>query len=148
MSTAGSSTSSGSKSKNGSGFATVISLLALIVSILSSYYSFASHKDISRIETIRKQYEYYYEFERLEIENCDLGCGTGRYLPTLAEKFKTIYAIDISAKCLSLNLTPKAWANFRPGFRAEREPWVNNQKSYQTLKRVWRLANPFRVTTQ
>jgi hypothetical protein len=42
------------------------------VSGVSAYYSLTSYKDISGIETIRKQYEFYYEFERLEIENWQL----------------------------------------------------------------------------
>jgi len=69
---AGSSTPSVSKSAGGTRLATVISVLALIVSGLSAYYSLASHKDVSGIETIRKEYEFYYEFERLEIENWQL----------------------------------------------------------------------------
>ena len=45
---------------------------------------------------------YIDRFRSLEATACDLGCGTGRYLPTLAERFKTIYAIDISSKCLDV----------------------------------------------
>lgn len=33
---------------------------------------------------------------------CDYGCGIGRYLPILASRFKTIYAIDFSERCLDL----------------------------------------------
>src|SRR5437867_2615711 len=31
---------------------------------------------------------------------CDFGCGVGRYLPLLAERFKAVCAVDISRKCL------------------------------------------------
>ena len=31
-------------------------------------------------------------------------------------------------------ITPKAFANFSPGFERSREPWENNLKSHQTLK--------------
>lgn len=33
---------------------------------------------------------------------CDFGCGVGRYLPLLAEKFKSVCAVDISKKCLDV----------------------------------------------
>jgi SAM-dependent methyltransferase len=31
---------------------------------------------------------------------CDFGCGIGKYLSTLADRFKSVYAIDISGKLL------------------------------------------------
>ena len=33
----------------------------------------------------------------------DFGCGVGKYLPILGERFKTVYAIDLSNKCLELS---------------------------------------------
>jgi len=33
---------------------------------------------------------------------CDFGCGVGRYLPLLAERFKAVCAVDISRKCLEV----------------------------------------------
>ncbi|HEY3137067.1 MAG TPA: class I SAM-dependent methyltransferase [Blastocatellia bacterium] len=33
---------------------------------------------------------------------CDFGCGVGRYLPLLAERFKAVCAVDISRKCLQV----------------------------------------------
>ena len=31
---------------------------------------------------------------------CDFGCGTGKFLPVLAENFRTIYALDLSGELL------------------------------------------------
>jgi 2-polyprenyl-3-methyl-5-hydroxy-6-metoxy-1,4-benzoquinol methylase len=45
---------------------------------------------------------YIDRFRSLQSTACDIGCGTGKYLPTLAERFKTVRAIDISAKCLEV----------------------------------------------
>ena len=33
---------------------------------------------------------------------CDFGCGVGRYLPLLSQKFKAVCAVDISKKCLAV----------------------------------------------
>jgi SAM-dependent methyltransferase len=33
---------------------------------------------------------------------CDFGCGVGRYLPLLSQKFKAVCAVDISKKCLEV----------------------------------------------
>ena len=33
---------------------------------------------------------------------CDFGCGVGRYLPLLAERFRAVCAVDISRKCLEV----------------------------------------------
>jgi len=33
---------------------------------------------------------------------CDFGCGVGRYLPLLAERFRKVCAVDISKKCLEV----------------------------------------------
>lgn len=32
---------------------------------------------------------------------CDFGCGVGKYLPLLGKRFHTVYAIDLSARCLN-----------------------------------------------
>ena len=41
-------------------------------------------------------------------------------------------------------LTPKAFANFSPGFE-EREPWVDHIKWHSNPERVRQPANPYRV---
>lgn len=51
----------------------VISLLALGISGLSYSQSLSSHKDISGAETIGRQYGFYYEFSRMEVENWQIG---------------------------------------------------------------------------
>jgi len=33
---------------------------------------------------------------------CDFGCGVGRYLPLLSQKFKAVCAVDFSKKCLEV----------------------------------------------
>jgi len=43
-----------------------------------------------------------------------------------------------------MELTPKAFANFSPGFE-EREPWVNGPENVSNPERVRQLRNPFRV---
>ena len=42
-------------------------------------------------------------------------------------------------------ITPKAFANFSPGFEHLREPWGINLKIATNPERVRQLANPFRV---
>lgn len=43
--------------------------------------------------------------DRLSSKNsmaCDFGCGIGKYLPLLGDRFETVYAVDQSEKCLEL----------------------------------------------
>ena len=42
------------------------------------------------------------QFSSAESTVCDFGCGVGRYLPLLAERFKAVCAVDISRKCLEV----------------------------------------------
>ena len=51
----------------------------------------------------------------------------------------------IQKECLSLNITPKAFANFSPGFERPREPWGHIQKWRPTLKGLgsWRTLSGF-----
>jgi len=44
--------------------------------------------------------KYINRFGSHETTACDFGCGIGKYLPILAKRFKTVYAIDISGECL------------------------------------------------
>lgn len=41
-------------------------------------------------------------FSSAESTACDFGCGVGRYVPLLAERFKTVCATDVSRNCLTL----------------------------------------------
>jgi hypothetical protein len=43
------------------------------------------------------------------------------------------------------SVTPKAFANFSPVVGAQRQPWVSNQKTDETLKAFALKTNPFRV---
>jgi SAM-dependent methyltransferase len=41
-------------------------------------------------------------FSSLDSTVCDFGCGVGRYLPILAERFRAVCAVDVSRKCLEV----------------------------------------------
>lgn len=41
-------------------------------------------------------------FSSADSAACDFGCGVGRYLPLLSQKFKAVSAVDISKKCLEV----------------------------------------------
>jgi hypothetical protein len=51
-----------------------------------------------------------------------------------------------TARTVEFENTPKALANFSPGFEAKREPWDYEQNNCLNPARVPQLANPFRVT--
>lgn len=41
-------------------------------------------------------------FSSVDSTACDFGCGVGRYLPVLSQRFKSVCAVDISRKCLEV----------------------------------------------
>lgn len=46
--------------------------------------------------------QHIHRFRSKEAVACDFGCGTGKYLPFLGERFKSVYAIDLSSECLHM----------------------------------------------
>jgi SAM-dependent methyltransferase len=52
-----------------------------------------------RTPVIQQQIDRYKDKDAVA---ADLGCGTGRYLPTLSDGFKLVHAIDFSDKCLDV----------------------------------------------
>ena len=52
-----------------------------------------------RNNTIRNHID---RFSSPDLIACDFGCGVGRYLPLLSEKFRAVCAVDISRKCLEV----------------------------------------------
>jgi len=101
-------------SKRWSRFATALSVLALLVSAISAHVSFSSHKDISGIETIRREYEFYYEFCRLEADNWQLSHIFA--LPDWYEETTRLVAPSLasvdSSKRTELLLRERAMARF------------------------------------
>ncbi len=45
--------------------------------------------------------EHLDRYASLEATATDLGCGVGRTLPMLADRFKRVYAVDVSSQCLA-----------------------------------------------
>jgi len=58
-----------SKTLSKASFATVISSIALIVSVFSAYENQSARRDVSGTEMIQRQFGILYDFSRLEIEN-------------------------------------------------------------------------------
>jgi hypothetical protein len=80
-----------------SAFATIIAIVALLVSIITAYQSCSSSRDVAKSEAIRQSYATFEELTRLQLEDWQLS-----HMFALPDRYdEVVREVSLSSTCLS-----------------------------------------------